>query len=134
MAKTTFVDEVVLVTETCCECGTVFAMERTLNKNCHRIGKKQMFYCPNGHGQYYTQSTEAKIKELQEQLERAQNNSRWWKGEAEAKARSLAATKGVLTKTKKRIQNGVCPCCNRSFENLARHMHNQHPEYAQEEE
>lgn len=28
----------------------------------------------------------------------------------------------------KRIHNGVCPCCNRSFVNLQRHMKTKHPE------
>ena len=30
------------------------------------------------------------------------------------------------------MANGVCPCCNRSFENLRNHMHTQHPDYGQE--
>lgn len=41
----------------------------------------------------------------------------------------LRATKGVVTKIKKRVSKGVCPCCNRSFENLKNHMESQHPEY-----
>jgi hypothetical protein len=31
-----------------------------------------------------------------------------------------------------RIGNGVCPCCNRSFTNLRRHMTTKHPEYPKE--
>jgi len=42
---------------------------------------------------------------------------------------SLSATKGVITKIKKRVHNGVCPCCNRSFVNLNRHMKTKHPDY-----
>lgn len=42
--------------------------------------------------------------------------------------------KGEVTKLKKRIANGVCPCCKRSFCNLAAHMKTQHPEYTKEEE
>lgn len=33
---------------------------------------------------------------------------------------------------KKRVGNGVCPCCNRTFENLSRHMSCKHPEYKTE--
>lgn len=131
MSKSVFTDEVVLVTETCCACGTVFAMERELNKMCREKGERKSFYCPNGHGQHYTKGVEDELRELKDQLKREQKNTAWWKNEAEAKARSLAATKGVLTRTKNRIHNGVCPCCNRSFVNLARHMKNQHPEYAE---
>jgi hypothetical protein len=27
------------------------------------------------------------------------------------------------------VANGVCPCCNRTFQNLARHMAGKHPDY-----
>jgi hypothetical protein len=30
----------------------------------------------------------------------------------------------------KRVGNGVCPCCNRTFEDLARHMKVKHREYS----
>ena len=30
----------------------------------------------------------------------------------------------------KRVHNGVCPCCNRSFQNLQKHMKTKHPEIA----
>lgn len=48
----------------------------------------------------------------------------------DAANRRLIATKGVVTRTKNRISKGVCPCCNRHFANLHRHMSNQHPDYA----
>ena len=38
--------------------------------------------------------------------------------------------KAAKTKIKNRIAAGVCPCCNRTFQNLARHMKGQHPGYA----
>jgi hypothetical protein len=34
-----------------------------------------------------------------------------------------------MTRIKKRVAAGVCPCCNRSFKDLARHMAGQHPDY-----
>lgn len=33
-------------------------------------------------------------------------------------------------KIEKRVANGVCPCCNRTFEDLARHMSTKHKDYA----
>jgi hypothetical protein len=45
--------------------------------------------------------------------------------------RSLAAQKGVTTRIKRRVANGVCPCCKRTFQDLARHMAGQHPRYAE---
>ena len=45
--------------------------------------------------------------------------------------RRRAAAKGQLTKVKKRVGNGVCPCCTRSFTDLARHMESKHPAYVE---
>lgn len=39
------------------------------------------------------------------------------------------ATRAKLVRDRARFANGVCPCCNRSFENVARHMRTQHPDY-----
>lgn len=41
----------------------------------------------------------------------------------------IRAEKGAKTKLKKRIAKGACPCCNRHFVNLQRHIEGQHPEY-----
>jgi len=32
-----------------------------------------------------------------------------------------------LKRVKRRINGGVCTCCNRTFTNLARHMKTKHP-------
>jgi hypothetical protein len=37
-----------------------------------------------------------------------------------------------VTKIKNRVGHGVCPCCTRSFQNLARHMASEHPTFAAE--
>lgn len=46
---------------------------------------------------------------------------------------SLSATRGVVTRIKNRVGHGICPCCNRTFENLHRHMKGKHPDYAASE-
>lgn len=51
---------------------------------------------------------------------------------AEAAERRAAAARGQVTKIKNRVGKGVCPCCNRTFENLHRHMSTQHPTFAAE--
>lgn len=58
---------VTTVEVTCCECGTVFGMEEPLQEMRTKDGKK--FFCPNGHGQWYTKSTSAKLEESKTQLE-----------------------------------------------------------------
>ena len=52
----------------------------------------------------------------------------------EAAQRQASAFKGVVTRTKNRIAGGACPCCNRTFQNLARHMATKHSDYAHKDE
>lgn len=54
-------------------------------------------------------------EELREEAKRERNRANGYKGHA--------------TRITKRAKAGVCPCCNRSFENLRRHMASQHPTF-----
>ena len=123
-----------LRTETCCECGVLFAFPQAMYKRLLEQKTKARFYCPNGHSQFYTGKTEAQklrdqLEREREATERAEKRARAARAEAEMTRNSLRVTKGHMTRLKKRIKHGVCPCCNRQFKNLARHMENKHPEY-----
>jgi hypothetical protein len=37
-----------------------------------------------------------------------------------------------VTKLKKRTSAGTCPCCTRTFANMAEHMKKQHPDFVAE--
>jgi len=94
------------------------------------------FYCPAGHAQHFA---EPEVNKLKKQLAQATRQSEqyqnWYKAEQSDHAHTrnrLRATKGVLTKTKQRVAHGICPCCNRTFKDLQRHMAGQHPEYVAE--
>lgn len=124
-----------LVTETCCGCHVLFAITEELRDR--RLEDKKQFFCPNGHSQSYVGETkEEKLRKERDALERqlasARGNEKYYRERAESEKKSHAATKGVLTKTKKRVANGVCPVCNRSFVQLANHMQGQHPQYDKE--
>lgn len=90
------------------------------------------FFCPNGHGLAYGGNT---LKERLTRAEQARDSARAYarsvQDQNDAERRSHAATKGQLTRVRKRIAAGVCPCCNRTFQNVARHMAGQHPDYAE---
>ena len=92
------------------------------------------WYCPNGHPRHYPgESDIEKAQRLQREAERVAEAHRMMR-ESEARRRAsaehrLRAQKGVTTKLRKRIAAGACPCCKRSFQNLARHMQTKHPEY-----
>ena len=126
---------VVLQIASCCSCGVIFALTADLDKR--RREDHGYFYCPNGHSQHYAGKTEA--QKLREQLEaverqrdRAQARGDSWRDQAHAAERSARAVKGHLTRLRRRIANGVCPCCQRSFANVRQHIAGQHPEWAAE--
>lgn len=124
-----------LTTIDCCACGITFAVPKVWEQQ--RRDDHAGFYCPNGHSLTFYGKTEA--EKLRERLETAEARAEVLRKEADRQRdrlareqRSHAATKGQLTKTKKRVAAGVCPCCSRSFVQLARHMAGQHPEYVAE--
>lgn len=128
--------ETELIIEDCCDCGVLFGLEKRHRKRLLDTGA--WFYCPNGHKQHYTESTEAKLKKQIQYLEDDrnwyQNYSNELRAERDDARNHLRAERGAKTRLKKRMANGVCPCCNRLFVNLQNHMQTEHPEYATETE
>lgn len=126
--------KLVFVIEECCNCGVAFAIPDTLQAQLLRSHRS--FYCPNGHSQSYTgESKEERLaRELEAsrlELKRAEYRAQSERIGRERVQGELSTTKEELTRTKKRTANGVCPECRRTFQNLARHMHCKHPEYAE---
>lgn len=115
----------------CGVCQCLFAMLENKYDRCLEDGGA--FYCPNGCRLVFRNS---KAEKLERELEAEKRVTQYHRNRAENERsrankakKQAAAYKGVVTRTKKRIQKGVCPCCNRHFVNLQRHMEGQHPEY-----
>jgi hypothetical protein len=109
-----------------CTCGVLFAAPEHMLDARRKDGKS--FYCPNGHSLTYDGDYQRLKKELERSKDRAARE-RALRDQAEA---SLRATRGVVTKQRKkleRVSKGVCPCCNRTFKDLRRHMETKHPDY-----
>ena len=130
-------------TVTCCQCSCLFAIDDALN-NRSRVWKKESIYCPScGTLQGWSGETpDQKVRrELEAKLAKAKRDNEYLEASAirhreraNSAERSLSATKGVVTRMKNRASKGICPCCNRSFTNLRRHMETQHPNYTAQEE
>lgn len=122
-------ETILYTTTSCCVCGVHFALSEDYDRA--RRGDHKSFYCPNGHPLSYTGPSEAekRAQRLQREVEAAAAQAHFWRNEQERTKRQLISAKGQLTKTKRRVANGVCPCCDRSFVNVARHMATQHPDY-----
>lgn len=112
----------------CYNCKMPFAAEKETMKKWQQNG--QSFYCPNGHVQHFTESENAQLKK---QLEASKRDAEWVRAQRDRAEKQASAARGQVTKIKNRISNGVCPCCNRSFFNLKRHMLHMHPEFKNEE-
>lgn len=119
-----FIESVWFSTHSCGECGVAFALTQAFEDARRRDGKN--FYCPNGHSRVYRETELDRVKKTleRERQMREAADSRAAKAERDATTISKAHRK-----MRTRVMNGVCPCCNRSFENLRRHMHDQHPEF-----
>lgn len=117
----------------CCSCHAVFGLEqqahRTYKENHH------FFYCPYCKADLFFRG-KSKTEELRDELnsahtclvrERASHDQT--RADRDTERRRSASYKGHLSRTKKRIGKGVCPCCNRYFANVHKHMANKHPTY-----
>lgn len=108
----------------CGECGIQFSVPETWRAHRQRTGNS--WYCPNGHSRVYRESDDEKARKnlAAEKQRHAQTLARLNDAEAaERKAQS------EMKRMKKRAAAGVCPCCNRTFQSLQRHMISKHPEY-----
>lgn len=115
----------------CGVCGIPHGISTTRYNEAMNSGKG--WHCPNGHNLVFTQSEKARLeKELAKEKQRrewAESNAERSRKSAAREERRARAFKGIVTKTKKRVGNGVCPCCNRTFQNLMNHMKSEHPNY-----
>lgn len=104
-----------------CTCGISYAIPESLDRQMHDRGKS--IYCPNGHQWHYTESLEKKLQREKDRAARIQ-------AQLDQSEASLRAQRGVATKLRKKVEraeHGVCPHCNRTFQNLMRHMETKHP-------
>ena len=102
-------------------CDQSFAVSESFYEETSRT--KETWHCPRGHKRVWAnESTE-------EKLAAAEARNRHLDDQLRAATEEVEATKHALLKDRHRFANGVCPCCNRSFVNVARHMRSQHPDY-----
>lgn len=113
----------------CCVCGIQFGVPPYFIDSARRNAGTT--YCPNGHSLGWSKS---EADRLREQLEKEKASTEWQRARANRLEKDLQSQKGQMTKLKKRISHGVCPCCSRSFANVARHMKTKHPDYTGERE
>ena len=127
-----FATAVTLTVIQCGECGGSYAICENYRNQKHTHGG--YWTCPYckaswGYGKSALSRMEAKLASEQRTSEHLRDLKRSEEREKERQARRARAFKGHLKRTKARIAAGVCPCCNRHFQNLHKHMKGQHPGY-----
>lgn len=118
--------------KTCPVCGIHYAFDLIVDrhkKNLPSTDRDRSWYCPNGHSLVYTESIADKYRREAEQLR--QQNARLSDERQEAE-RAQARAEAALKRHKKRSAAGTCPCCKRTFANMAAHMKREHPQFVEE--
>jgi hypothetical protein len=124
----------------CPTCHVTYAIPKSFNESAEEYnsaahpGNYWEVCCPFGHSWHYSGLTEE--QDLRQRLEAQRNKSarltaQLDQSEASRRAQKAAATRARNERDRvlKRIRAGVCPCCNRSFKNVERHMASQHPDF-----
>jgi hypothetical protein len=127
-----------ILTYTVIECGGCGVSYALSDQYIHaRRQDHKNWTCPNGCNRHYPEgsSDAEKAKAAQalaeRRLEWANTAKRAAQEQATAAHRQATAYKGHNTRLRKRAAAGLCPCCNRSFQDLARHMGTKHPEFGE---
>lgn len=109
----------------CGGCGIPFYVP-TKWKN-EKVAKHGHFHCPNGCGRKFTSETAE--EKLEKELERVKQQQAKELGDLQNRWLDEMGRANKLEKQLKRVHKGVCPCCKRTFSQLARHMTAKHPEF-----
>lgn len=107
-------------TVVCSECGIPFSVPDSYQKRLRST--HETFYCPNGHGQWYPAKSKTEI--LEEKLRQKENEL----AQTTTARIQIESQLNKAQKKLKRVAEGQCPCCDKTYKHLAAHMKNKHPE------
>jgi hypothetical protein len=118
----------------CPLCGVTYAIPVVMHRNAKRRGGWAiMWHCPNGHELGFGEGELDRERAARERAEaailQARERAQAEKDLREHTEHKLRAQKGATTRARKRAAAALCPCCNRSFVQLRRHLATQHPDY-----
>lgn len=117
----------------CGTCGVTHTVPLVVYLNALEEGG--WWHCPSGHQRGFREGRKEKEAlrrerdKLKQEAARLEEEAASALRERDLAERRAAAAKKQLTKLHKRVGNGHCPCCNRGFVNLQRHMAAKHPDF-----
>ncbi len=114
-----------------CWCGTPFMVPRSLDESARNSG--HTMYCPHGHTMHWKQTEADKLRlerdRLKQQIAQKDDEISAKSREAIEQRERASKAEKAAARLKKRASAGTCPCCSRTFQNMAIHMRKQHPEF-----
>ncbi|WP_217913213.1 hypothetical protein [Miltoncostaea marina] len=125
-----------LVAVDCPTCHIRYAIPASLERSARRYPGDQAngwrLSCPLGHTWWFVgESEEDRLRRALKVERREAGRLAAERDQARATARAQKARatrfRNDRDRERGRVAAGVCPCCNRTFANLARHMKGQHP-------
>jgi hypothetical protein len=109
----------------CGTCGVWHAFPQTIYDHCMREGG--FWSCPNGHQRGWKEGAEKQeIDQLRRERDRLKQDAARLSDEIDEQKQKIVAAENKVLQIKKRAAAGVCPCCNRTFVNVQRHMKTKH--------
>lgn len=117
-----------------CWCGMPFMLSKDLRYQARNRG--HTIYCPLGHTITWKETEETRLRRERDRLKqdqaRLEDEKRWAEQQAQMARERADKAEKATKRLKKRASAGTCPCCNRTFANMAQHMKHQHPELLSE--
>lgn len=113
--------EIEFETQTC-TCGGVYAINKDYLRRCRKEGGG--WICPYCGGSWHY--TETDLQKAQRLLEEEKEYSTKLANERQDALNEAAHFRKERDKILNRVENGVCPHCNRYFKNLHRHLQTKH--------
>lgn len=136
-----FAADATLVVVSCASCGVVYAIPASFDRSARewtgdRVdGRGWAICCPFGHTWHYV-GGQTEAEKLRDRLASERDRAGRLASQRDQLEASLRGTRANAARTRKelkavksRVAAGVCPCCNRTFKQLAAHMKRQHPTY-----
>lgn len=121
----------------CGTCGVWHAIPAKMYETCLEEGG--FWQCPNGHsrgfkeGKHEKEAVRRERDLLKQRVAQKDDEITRLREQRVAAERQVAASKGQVTKLRNRAGAGTCPCCNRTFRQMALHMKNKHPTFRAEQ-
>jgi len=103
-----------------------------------KASEKVLFYCAYGHPQHFPEGESVDVllrrerDQLKQQLAQKDDQIRNQGVEIAKLQKVERELKQEKRKIVARTSKGVCPCCNRQFQNMASHMKTKHPDFRRE--